>query len=323
MALTPKTGKVWPADTLTAMVSPDSSPSRFFDLPRELRNQIYRELTYNKHSDLQIPYKPRFELTGFRLPEVRLVSKQIWHEYDDEVLRTAVLVVHEPCMASSWGSDETLASSRHTGPIRLLKIVRNVTLQYSVLFTDPGPGQTRPTKDIQGAVDGITSFTEELAQDVLPKSVLRAELTLDVTSIDILKKEKWDAQSFFNMASSANVRSDIRLSPHLFIKHSMFSAHPDLQELDDLAEYMDHCAENRIIYEAKPSTIEDNWHGLELTTFAAGTWDYESIVAEAKLFRSNDLTQEDYVTEYNSSDGEYYGGDNYCREYEDYEPEND
>ncbi|KAK3624653.1 hypothetical protein LTR56_020903 [Elasticomyces elasticus] len=317
MALTAKMVEMSLADAPSAKIPPKFSPFRFFDLARELRNQIYRELTYNQHSHPTARSKPRFELTVFRLPNIRLVSKQLRHEYDDEVLRTAVLVINESSMASSWDSVKVLGTGGYQDRVRLLEIVRNVILRYKVLCSDPatGSGQMRPIKDIQGkrirqlssiqmlticegAVDSIIGFAGELAQDVLPRIVLRVELTLDVVWTDMLKKETWDAQSFFGMASAEGLRSDIQFSPHLFVSHSMFRAHPDVQELDGLAECMDCSTENKIVYEAKPSSDEGNWHGLDLTTFKAGTWHYQSIVAEAKILSA--------YNEYEDSRYDYY-----------------
>ncbi|KAK5726129.1 hypothetical protein LTR17_013031 [Elasticomyces elasticus] len=245
----------------------------------------------------------------------RLVSKQIQQEYDDEVLRIAVLAINDCDAVLSWNGIKNTAPDSQKGHFKLLDVVQNVTLRYNVSFIYQ---RFLTIKDIQGAVDSVKGWVGELAQDMLPQSVLRVELTLDVMSTDLLKKETWDSQSFFNMASATGMRSDIHLSSHLFIKHRMFSAHPDLQGLDQLAEYMDCSTENKIVYEAKPSSSEDNWHGLDLATFTSGTWDYESIVAKAKVFRSTDLINEDPLSEYSDSEDSYaeYG---YYGEYDRYD----
>lgn len=53
---------------------------------------------------------------------------------------------------------------------------------------------------------------------------------------------------------------------------------------------IDDCsADNYIIYEARPCSDDAVWHGLDLSTLTAGTWEYGSILEKAMACKASDL----------------------------------
>jgi hypothetical protein len=81
----------------------DHMPFRFFDLSREMRNRIYALFTMDwsifRPSLPPHPGDPQrrileIEAEDFGVPALRLVGRQFKNEYEDEILRKAVIAVN-------------------------------------------------------------------------------------------------------------------------------------------------------------------------------------------------------------------------------------
>lgn len=68
-----------------------STPFRFFDLPRELRNTIYSQLTCDMPP--RLCHSPSLGISNCVVPGYRLISRRFLLEYEEEVTRSSTLIV--------------------------------------------------------------------------------------------------------------------------------------------------------------------------------------------------------------------------------------
>lgn len=134
----------------------DADHFRFFDLPKELRNNVYarwyeenRELPYDLVPELSHPYSEGkhpicapFRIARHALPASRLVSRLFKREYEDEVFRDIALVHH----VTHWrGQDgRAFAAYRLKETWLTLRYSKNIREVIVAVRDHPGNGYSMP-----------------------------------------------------------------------------------------------------------------------------------------------------------------------------------
>lgn len=137
-------------------------------------------------------------------------------------------------------------------------------------------------------------------------------LTIElVDEIDALERSEVALDQFFTLRLSESkplslAAEQIKIQPVMHLTGQLYSVNRDLFEDNKLRYGLETSIDNYITYRATPSTSPPSWNGLDLTTFSAGTWDYENACENRRL----DLVAlSRWVDDHSLSDGKGPGPD--------------
>ncbi|KAK5111388.1 hypothetical protein LTR85_012162 [Meristemomyces frigidus] len=269
-------------DATAATVVPDPNTNdasmqkektfRFFDLPRELRNLVYQELTASRRRRWKNNKVHEYEghnfvgLTAFCLPESRLVSRQFKSEYDEEVFQYAHMTIHldlKPGYLSfQWSLLEQWRSND------LFRMHRHVLLSLDPDLWKKGDwdGALRATMqmipEVVAALPSLRTFTVQFD--------LFSALHFDeaVMEFGVQPLDFFTADLFPRQTLDKDSRRNIHFDRWILIDNSLFSVNKDVVPgLDATYDWRRVESQNGITYRATPAADPDyGWHGLELTT---------------------------------------------------------
>ncbi|KAK5136702.1 hypothetical protein LTR08_002355 [Meristemomyces frigidus] len=245
-------------------------PFRFFDLARELRDQIYGELICDLPAR-RSKYHSGLEVTNYGSSALRLVSRQFKQETKDEVLRSAQLCTY------TKGSIFVQAA-----------IVHDCIAVHQKLFRSDLMDNVRPLESITKGLEQLT----RTGRGFLPAlSTLHVQLTAydwyahDETGgacVPLL-----DFRSFWDLKLADNVKATLQLT--LLLGGNLFDM--DRREFESGLDivcwwrcWLNDSGANHILYKATPSDDPDaGVGGLDLTTFSAELVDWDALEVPAKL----------------------------------------
>jgi len=259
----------------------DEKPFRFFDLPRELRNKVYCEFTCNVASRSLDP--PTVDIADYVVSGLRSVSKRFKQEYEEEILRLTKVTIRVRS-AKVTGLSTAIAASAPAWS-GLLEKVQHVTLHIHVDSDMSAFGGTHP-HPLRVTASG-PSLVEQSAGEVATR--FPGSRSLDL--VLLVELRSWfpygreerlpkGTMGFFDISLPCS--EHVQLEHRLLLKGRLFDLMETLDGKEDIVNAMAEPVGNRIIYRATPTADGSGWHGLELATHEAGTFDYEVLMKEAE-----------------------------------------
>ncbi|KAK5123810.1 hypothetical protein LTR85_002446 [Meristemomyces frigidus] len=255
-----------------AVTGTPGMPFRFFDLPRELRNEIYSELA----CDLLPPTRthPYVTLEHYPSSDLRLINKQFTKEYEDEVLPCSQLVLytHSRPMAVPIRLSDGRMFVPGLGGSALLGKIRNVTWGLEDCHVlDPSE-----LKNFLQELRNMAQYIEGLFPRLKTMHVMA--LAMSDSFFSALGNKTIEPEDLFAVETLS--RNGVTASLTLLLWARLFAMRLVGDPL--LALEVEQSKRNAIFYRATRSDDRHALHGLDLATYVAGTYDYDAMVREAQ-----------------------------------------